>query len=1462
MAIYQVMNSTIRGLALALAIAVTPQAAPAQGYTFFTLAGANTAPGTADGTGSAARFNTPLGVAADSAGNLCVADTGNNLIRKVTPDGAVTTLAGLEGSWASFDGTGAEAWFLNPSGVAVDRSGNWYVADNCAIRKITPGGVVTTLAGLAGVQGSADGTATAARFSSLSWPNGLVVDASGNVYVADCGNCTIRKVTPQGAVTTLAGLAGSLGSADGTGSAARFSFPQGLAVDRAGNLYVADYRNDTLRKVRPDGVVTTLAGLAGIAGSDDGAGSVARFNQPTGVAVDSTGTVYVAEMLNATIRKVTPAGVVTTLAGRAGALGIDDGTGSAARFMGPQGIAADGAGNLYVLDTCSIRKVTPQGAVTTLAGAGLPSKAGSADGAGNAARFNSPMGVAVDGAGNVFVADTLNDTIRKVTPRGVVTTAAGVAGWPGANDGPASLARFNNPQAVAVDSAGNVFVADTLNDTIRKVTPGGMVTTVAGVALAPGTNDGPASVARFNHPSALLVDPSGNLFVEDTGNNTVRKITPDGVVTTLAGGAPFAFSQGQAVDTAGKLYVVDTANCAIVVGFLPCPDVATIDFPIGVVGQARQLESDGQTAVAWGWRLIRQPAASAASLSAPNIRNPTFTPDVPDLYVFQVEATNAAGQVGLRTLDFRAVPDASTPCLLATVHLAASISGAVLTNSFNLAIGFEEPSAGLGTLLAPLFDNLTFRAADVGRSFNIGPGDDPAFPAFVALLTDGLPYSFCCDLNAAGGSSLPCFPKPSFYLGLPADNDGGDLDGFDIDHVSLRFDAIDLVSPGQNPRGDGIWTDCSISAAFCVYGWPLLPATIRLAPTNQTVIQGAGTLFSVLASGCQPLSYQWFFNGTNPLPGATNSGLGLTNIQVSQSGAYTVVVTNVFGAATSPPAFLTVIGVPPGATAVDYCTEEALRTALAAGGRVVFLFDGTINVASTVAVTSNALLDGNGHQVTIGGGNQVGVFAVPAGVTFGLTALTIANGLSSAGGAVRNDGGALNATNCVFYNNSASGTAGANATGGAIYNSGTFNASRCVFYDNAAWGANGTSNYVSGDGSGGAIYNAGSLEATQCGFGWNHAQGGNAPSQQGWGYGTPGGTGQGGAICNAGTMVLASSLLASNWVSGGNGSIGYSGERQFGPGDGGFGGAALGGGACNCGTGSLVNCTFAWNQGYGGQGGQGGSAGAAPATTFGGRGGDGGSAGGAVANVDGISALTNCTLAFNAGKGGEGGIGGWGFMGYDGLPGRDGDAVGGICNTGTVFLVNTGQVLLVNCILASNSGATGPGGSGFGTPGVAFGNLQGLFNDLGHNLSSDASVQLTGAGSLLGVDPKLGPLADNGGPTWTLALLPSSPAIGAADSASAPSTDQRGFPRPSGSADIGAYEFGYPPSLVAAQSPDGGVDLSVSGRANQVCRLLASPDLVNWTAIATSSFGSIGFFLFHDPAGAGQTQKFYRAVMP
>jgi sugar lactone lactonase YvrE len=338
------------------------------------------------------------------------------------------------------------ATFNEPTGVAVDAAGNIYVADygNNMIRKITPAGVVTTLAGN-GTQGSLNGPDS---LSSFNGPTSVAVDQSGNVYVADDNNNQIRVIA-NGMVNTLAG-SDSTGAVDGQGPLAYFFGPSSVSCDAQGNVYVADAGNNLIRMVTPGGLVSTIAGQIN-PGAQNGPDSSATFNNPAGIAVDGSGNIYVADMLNDLIRKIS-GGQVSTLAGSLNDTTVAsiNGVGTAASFVFPNSVAVDASGNVYTTEyvTNLIRKITPDGTVTTLAGSGA---SGQADSTGTAASFSGPSGVAVDASGNVYVADTYNNVIRKITPAGVVSTIAG-SGVAGSTNGAAvsGLRKVKNLHALAM----------------------------------------------------------------------------------------------------------------------------------------------------------------------------------------------------------------------------------------------------------------------------------------------------------------------------------------------------------------------------------------------------------------------------------------------------------------------------------------------------------------------------------------------------------------------------------------------------------------------------------------------------------------------------------------------------------------------------------------------------------------------------------------------------------------------------------------------------------------------------------------------------------------------------------------------------------------------------------------------------------------------------------------------------
>lgn len=613
------------------------------------VAGVSGKTGNTNGPASTALFNfggdntTLTGIAIDQAGNIFVADTGNGEIREIT-QGNVSTYAGQPtgqsgGSGATaflaaqhltadnlgnlyvsdtcvvykITSTGNVAFFPGiaaagtcPGGIKIDANGNLYTAYQSAdtIQKIDPAGSISTIAGVSGQSGAVDGSVLVDP-GSFDGTN-IALDAVGNVYVTSSDN-TIHKITPTGTATILAGATMLVGASNGSGPQAQFNNPQGIALDATGNMYVADSNNNLIRRIGPDGTVSTIAGTPGAVGSADGPAAGATFDDPTGVATDAAGNIYISDQRNYTIRKIDTSGRVSTLAGSPGNSAEQDGQGSAARFLSPTSIAAAADGSVYVADTDTVNNqvfirlissaavvrtltvvanlafgglavdrlgnlyaafdfsvvaISASGLVSVIAtpvfGAGL-----TVDAAGNfylsgsnsittvtpngqvgglnilpatvppQPLFNSPSDLALDGAGNVYVADTANDVIRKITPSRVVTTLAGAPTQAGSGDGTGSAARFRSPQSIVSDGSGTLYVADQGNQTIRKITGDGTVTTLAGSPGYPGFADGPGRMAKFNSPSGLALDGGGTLYVADQGNSAVRAIAPDGTVTTV-----------------------------------------------------------------------------------------------------------------------------------------------------------------------------------------------------------------------------------------------------------------------------------------------------------------------------------------------------------------------------------------------------------------------------------------------------------------------------------------------------------------------------------------------------------------------------------------------------------------------------------------------------------------------------------------------------------------------------------------------------------------------------------------------------------------------------------------------------------------------------------------------------------------------------------------------------------------
>jgi trimeric autotransporter adhesin len=543
------------------------------------------------GAATSAEMSAPAGVAVDSTEqHLFIADAGNHVIREVNlVTGVITTVAGNGTKGYSGDGGPATAAMLfDPSGVALDSAGDLFIADtgNNAVREVSVAtGKIATVAGNGTIGATGDGgPATAA---TLHFPMGLVLDSLGNIFIADSFNNKVREVkAATGVITTVAGtgVAGDTGNG-GQAISATLNEPLALAVNSSGELLIADLQNNVVRKViLGTGNITQVAGTgtAGYTG-DGGAATSAKLNKPAGVALDATtGNFFIADSSNNVVREVVAStGNINPFSGN-GSAGFygDGGSATLATLHSASGVAVDSNGDVFIADTANnrIREVNATtGVITTVAGTGIAGYSGDG-GAATSATLNQPTGVALDSSGNILIADFGNSVIRKVNvATGVITTVAGngTTGYSG-DGGPATSAELANPRSVVLDSFGNIIIADSANSVVREVSAStGKITTIAGDGNTGDSGDGgPATAAELNLPEGIAVDSFGNIFIADLGNNKIRKVTAAGTISTVAGngttgssgdGGPATSAElnapiNIAVDSAGNLFIADSNN--------------------------------------------------------------------------------------------------------------------------------------------------------------------------------------------------------------------------------------------------------------------------------------------------------------------------------------------------------------------------------------------------------------------------------------------------------------------------------------------------------------------------------------------------------------------------------------------------------------------------------------------------------------------------------------------------------------------------------------------------------------------------------------------------------------------------------------------------------------------------------------------------------------------------------------
>jgi uncharacterized repeat protein (TIGR01451 family) len=661
------------------------------------------------GPATSASLRNPTGVALDTAGNIYISDSMANVIRKVTTGGIISTYAGNGFAGYGGDPGPATSASLNAPAQLSWGSGFLYVADagNHVIRRIdTTANTIAFVAGGPNTPAFADGPAASARFNN---PNGVAVSGGGQVYVADTNNNRVRLIT-GGVVSTVAGNGTVPATYNGDGSPAtsfNVNAPEGVFVTTTGDVYIAEEQNYRIRKLTGTTISTVVGGTSGF-GGDGGPPLSAAINRPYSMAVDAAGAIHMADTFNSRLR-VIAASVINTVAGN-GTIHYsgDGGTGINASFRGQRQLALDPSGsNLYIADEGNqrVRKMNlGTGIVTTVAGTGVLGYNGDGIGA-TTAYLRQPYGMAVDGSGNLYIADTYNNRVRKVDTAGNISTIAGTGAATFDGDGPATSHSLNAPQAVAVDSVGNVYVSDTSNNRIRQITTAGNLITVAGTGAFGYNGDGtPATNFRVYNPQGIAVDATGNVYIADAANARIRKLDTTGAISTVAGSASGGFSgdggpatsarlaspSGVAVDSVGNIIIADTNNHRVRI-----VDKRTGNI-ISVSGSAPPgFSGDGGPAVAakldMPWGVVVNSAGKVIVSDQVNNRVRTFTLGT-DLTITKDDAQTTAVPGTSVTYTVRVTNNG--PNAVANVNVVDTFPPTLVLPSFTPFVGTYAPASG------------------------------------------------------------------------------------------------------------------------------------------------------------------------------------------------------------------------------------------------------------------------------------------------------------------------------------------------------------------------------------------------------------------------------------------------------------------------------------------------------------------------------------------------------------------------------------------------------------------------------------------------------------------------------------------------------------------------------------------------------------------------------------------------